>query len=56
MVALRPKGSDAPATTKAFAIDHATGTVEVPAGDADYDVWTSVVAPGKGPSEGTRTG
>ena len=54
VVALRPKGSDEPATTKAFPITNATGEVEVPAGDRDYDVWTSIAAPDKGVSEGVK--
>jgi hypothetical protein len=54
VVALRPKGSDAPAITKAFPLDQHQGTVKVDAGDQDYDVWTSVVAPDKGASEGTK--
>src|SRR3954452_186496 len=55
-VALRPKGSDAPAITKAYPLEKPQGEVEIPAGDENYDVWTSVVVPGKGASEGTRTG
>ena len=35
-VALRPKGSDEPAVTKAFPLDTATGQVEIPADDRDY--------------------
>jgi hypothetical protein len=54
VVATRPKGSDEPATAHAFPLDSATGAVEVPAGDRDYEVWTSVVAPDRGASEGTR--
>src|SRR4051812_9702187 len=44
-VALRPKGSNAPATTPAFELDKAKGEVIVPAGAEDYDVWTSVATP-----------
>jgi hypothetical protein len=56
VVALRPKGSTAPATTKAFPLDHAQGAVQIPAGDEDYDVWTSVVDPRRGASEGVKAG
>src|SRR5262249_6392865 len=48
VVALRPKGSDAPATTHAFPIDASKGEVTVPAGEEDYDVWTSVATPDRG--------
>lgn len=54
VVATRPKGSDQPATAHTFDLDQAKGAVEVPAGDLDYDVWTSVVTPGKGASAGTK--
>jgi hypothetical protein len=53
-VALRPKGSDEPAVTKAFALDTAQGQLEVPADDRDYDVWTSVVGSDGVASEGVR--
>jgi hypothetical protein len=53
-VALRPKGSDEPAVTKAFPLDLAKGQVEIPADDRDYDVWTSVVASDGVASEGVR--
>ena len=56
VVALRPKGSDAPATTKAFELTKSTGQIEIPAGDADYDVWTSVAVPDRGASEGVNAG
>ena len=56
VVATRPKGSDAPATTQAFPLEQAKGTVEVPAEDPDVDVWTSVVTPDKGASAGTHAG
>ena len=45
VVATRPKGSDEPAEAHAFPLEEAKGAVEVPAGDLDYDVWTSVVVP-----------
>ncbi|MDA0170611.1 hypothetical protein OJ998_16035 [Solirubrobacter taibaiensis] len=51
VVATRPRGSDVPATTTAFAIDKATGEVEVPAQSEDDEVWTSVVVPGQAPSQ-----
>ena len=51
VVATRPRGSDLPATTSTFAIDQATGQVEVPAQSEDDEVWTSVVAPGQAPSQ-----
>jgi hypothetical protein len=54
VVALRPKGSNAPATTQAFPLDGAHGEVQVPAGNEDYDVWTSVVDPNRGASEGVK--
>ena len=54
VVATRPKGSDEPATAHTFDLDQAKGEVEVPAGDRDYDVWTSVVTPGKGASAGAK--
>ena len=54
VVATRPKGSDEPAETHAFALERAKGTVEVPAGDLDYDVWTSVERPDRGASAGTK--
>ena len=54
VVALRPKGSDEPATTRAFSLDVATGEVELAAGDGDYDVWTSVVGPDGAASEGVK--
>jgi len=54
VVAMRPKGTDEPATTHAFGLDQAKGTVEIPAENRDYDVWTSVVAPDRGASEGTK--
>jgi hypothetical protein len=53
-VALRPKGSDEPAVTKAFPLDTASGQVEVPADDREYDVWTSVVGADGVASEGVR--
>lgn len=54
VVALRPAGSDAPAVSRAFALDGARGEVELPAGDRDYDVWTSVVRPDGSASEGVK--
>jgi hypothetical protein len=54
VVAVRPKDSKAPATTASFPLDHAHGEVELEAPDEDVDVWTSVVAPGRGASEGTK--
>ena len=54
VVALRPAGSDAPAVTRAFALDAARGEVELPADDRDYDVWTSVVRPDGAASEGVK--
>jgi hypothetical protein len=53
-VAVRPKGSDEPAVTRAFELDGATGVVELPADDRDLDVWVSVVGAGGVPSEGVR--
>ena len=53
-VARRPKGSDEPAITKAFPIDHAKGEVEIPADDRDYDVWTSVLGADGLASEGVK--
>jgi hypothetical protein len=53
-VALRPKGSNAPAVTTAFKLDGAKGEVELPADDRDYDVWTSVVGADGVASEGVR--
>jgi hypothetical protein len=54
VVALRPKGSDEPATTRAFSLDAPAGEVELAAGDRDYDVWTSVVGPDGAASEGVK--
>ncbi len=51
VVATRPKGSDAPAQVRAFPIERAKGEVEIPAQSGDDEVWTSVAAPGKSPSE-----
>jgi hypothetical protein len=53
-VALRPKGSDGPAVTKAFKLDTSKGQVEIPADDREYDVWTSVVGSDGVASEGVR--
>jgi hypothetical protein len=54
VVALRRKGSDQPAVTKAIPIDRRSGTLELPAGDRDYDVWASVVGPDGAASEGVK--
>ncbi|MDA0181200.1 hypothetical protein OJ997_12910 [Solirubrobacter phytolaccae] len=51
VVATRPRGSDEPARVETFPLDSLTGEVQVPAQSADDEVWTSVVAPEKGPSE-----
>jgi hypothetical protein len=53
-VALRPKGSDAPAVTQAIPLDTAAGQIELPADDREYDVWTSVVSADGVASEGVR--
>ena len=53
-VALRPKGSDQPAVTHAFALDATSGEVELPADDRDLEVWTSVVGPEGVASAGAR--
>jgi hypothetical protein len=53
-VAVRPKGSDEPAVTRAFALDGGRGEVELPAGDRDLDVWTSVVGADGVASEGVK--
>jgi hypothetical protein len=54
VVATRPKGSDEPATAHAFPLEHHQGEIELDVDDRDYDVWTSVVAPDRGASEGTK--
>jgi hypothetical protein len=41
--------------TRAFGLDQAQGQVEVPA-EPGVDVWVSVVAPGRGASEGAKLG
>ena len=54
VVAVRPKGETAPAQTHAFKLDGTRGEVEVPAGDGDYDVWTSVAGSDGPASEGVE--
>jgi hypothetical protein len=54
VVALRRKGSDEPAVTKAIPLDGRKGELELPSRDRDYDVWTSVVAPDGAASEGVK--
>jgi hypothetical protein len=56
VVATRPKGSDEPAVAHAFPLERRTGEIELDVDDRDYDVWTSVVAPDRGASAGTRAG
>ena len=51
VVATRPRGSDDPAKVTTIDLAAATGTVEIPAQSEDDEVWTSVVAPGRGPSD-----
>jgi hypothetical protein len=53
-VALRPKGSNGPAVTRAIGLEARTGELELAADDRDYDVWTSVVDAEGVPSEGVK--
>ncbi|WP_028066187.1 hypothetical protein [Solirubrobacter soli] len=53
-VAIRPKGSDEPAITRAIALDSRTGDLALDTDGRDYDVWTSVVDADGVPSEGAR--
>ena len=53
-VALRPKGSDEPAVTRAIALNTRSGELELPTDDREYDVWTSVVDADGVPSEGAK--
>lgn len=50
-VANRPNGSDEPAHVTTIALTSTTGQVEIPARSADDEVWTSVVAEGRAPSQ-----
>jgi hypothetical protein len=54
VVALRRTGTDEPAVTKAIPLEASEGTLELPARDRDYEVWTSVVGPDGAASEGVR--
>ena len=51
IVANRPAGSDEPATVTTIDLTDPSGQVEIPAQSVDDEVWTSAVAPGKGPSD-----
>ncbi len=51
IVANRPAGSDEPAKVTTIDLRSPRGEIEIPAQSADDDVWTSAVAPGKGPSD-----
>jgi hypothetical protein len=53
-VAVRPKGSDEPARTRSVPLDGRRGALELPAGERDDDVWTSVVDERGVPSEGAK--
>jgi hypothetical protein len=53
-VALRPKGSQEPAVTRAIALDGPSGELELRTDERDYDVWTSVVDADGVPSEGAK--
>lgn len=50
-VATRPKDSDEPAHVTTIALTAPKGELTIPATSADDDVWTSVVAEGRAPSQ-----
>jgi hypothetical protein len=51
IVANRPAGSDEPANVTMVDLTSPRGELEIPAHSADDEVWTSAVAPDRGPSD-----